>query len=589
MMKTNRQNRKSHRHKRPHLALGLACVLCVAPVLPAAVHAQINVPGQQQMPGANAPSSSPLSPNNFSQFGDMLRQSGAMQDPAVANNFNQMMNALGGLEKADYDLGKIMDSGALPTNMNQIQSQFSNALSQWNSASQELSKALEAAEQDPSSLLGNAPQALQQAQQMMQQVQNLVNNLGGQMAQALQALSPTNAANTSQPSGGISSGREIPSNCVAAFEDTEHVKKMQDFTYKNWLLSLYMMTEQLTVAMIHQASIIGAFLDAKHQLETQRILQDAEARAHADYRPSTQMCTIGTQTKSLAASAHNTTLSRLAFSSAQLNRVALGGDEASAGAGDMTARLHQYLSIYCDPDDQNGELKHICKTKDEKRSNLDVNFTRTIENTLTLDVDFTDDKLTKDEEDIFALSRNLYAHSLLDAIPADLMLQGPDAHVSAAAWIYMNARSLFAMRSVAQNSYAHLVGMRAKGGTEVYDFMIPLFEELGISREDAEKLLGKDEEYDGKNPSYFAQMDVLTKKLYQRPEFYTNLYDSPENVKRTGVALQAIGLMQDRDRYESALRREMLLSLIVELHLRKHERTIDAEIISTAPVVRINR
>jgi hypothetical protein len=92
--------------------------------------------------------------------------------------------------------------------------------------------------------------------------------------------------------------------------------------------------------------------------------------------------------------------------------------------------------------------------------------------------------------------------------------------------------------------------------------------ELGITeQEEIEKILGK-------KPSYFAQMEVLTKKLYQNPVFYTELYDKPANVARKGAALQAIGLMQDRDLYNSLLRSEAVLSVLLETMLMKEQEKI---------------
>ena len=38
-----------------------------------------------------------------------------------------------------------------------------------------------------------------------------------------------------------------------------------------------------------------------------------------------------------------------------------------------------------------------------------------------------------------------------------------------------------------------------------------------------------------------------------------------------GVALEAVRLMQNRDRYEAALRREMLVSMILEMHIRENQ------------------
>ena len=93
----------------------------------------------------------------------------------------------------------------------------------------------------------------------------------------------------------------------------------------------------------------------------------------------------------------------------------------------------------------------------------------------------------------------------------------------------------------------------------------------GISDDEVKKYLGD-------KPSYFAQMEMLSKKIYQHPGFYTDLYDKPANVLRKEAAMQAIDLMQKRDIYRSLLRSEALFSVILETELMKQQRDIENEI-----------
>ena len=72
-------------------------------------------------------------------------------------------------------------------------------------------------------------------------------------------------------------------------------------------------------------------------------------------------------------------------------------------------------------------------------------------------------------------------------------------------------------------------------------------------------------------------MEVLTKKIFQRPEFFTDLYDKPANVARKGVAIQAIALMQDRDLFKSNLRNEAMMSILVELELLRAQEIVRNE------------
>ena len=82
----------------------------------------------------------------------------------------------------------------------------------------------------------------------------------------------------------------------------------------------------------------------------------------------------------------------------------------------------------------------------------------------------------------------------------------------------------------------------------------------------------------GGNPdvpqSYDAQMEILAKKIYQNQNFYTNLLDKAANVKRIQASQQAIKLMQRRDLYESMVRRELLLSQMLEQATREEAKSI---------------
>lgn len=93
----------------------------------------------------------------------------------------------------------------------------------------------------------------------------------------------------------------------------------------------------------------------------------------------------------------------------------------------------------------------------------------------------------------------------------------------------------------------------------------------GTSDEDIYKIIGE-------NPSYYAQLELLSKKIYQNPDFFANLYDKPTNVKRKSTAMKAIELMLDRALFESELRQEMMLSVMLSSKLNKNYRTINRDL-----------
>ena len=351
---------------------------------------------------------------------------------------------------------------------------------------------------------------------------------------------------------------------------------VETFFMGNILPAMALMAEQLTATGIMQVEAIGMFLDAKHQLETQRLFQTMTAKAHKDYHPSEGMCTFGTTVRSLAGSERLSNLAQTTFAQRMMQRQTLNGDGIAndSGTSDRASRVRQFIQRYCDPADNANGLGTLCReATTPARRNIDVDFTRNIESRLTLNTNFIGpgfgQAISPDESDVFALSANLFSHDVAPWItPEKLAPRTGNQIREKAVEHYMDLRSIFAKRSVAQNSFAAIVSMRAAGDPSSAPYTKAIMRELGVADSaEIEALLGV-------NPSYFAQMEVLTKKLYQNPIFYTELYDKPANVERKGAALQAIGLMQDRDLYNSLLRSEAVLSVLLETMLQREQEKV---------------
>lgn len=332
------------------------------------------------------------------------------------------------------------------------------------------------------------------------------------------------------------------------------------------LPAMMLMTEQITTVAMQQMLIVGSFFDAKHQLETQRLLQDMQAQAHKDYQPSTGVCTFGTNTRSLAASSRNADFTKMALASRSQQRQSLSGDTLSAGGprDDRRSRLAQFRKTYCNPADFSGGLALLCDAPPAERINKDVNYTQAFGMRKTLEIDFSKAGVTPDEEDVLALQANLYGHDVTPFIPAAKLADDDGNKISSAVIPYMKARSFLAKRSVAQAAFAAQAGMRAQGEAEVQPYMKAILEEMGIGENDVLEMIGE-------RPSYMAQMELLTKKLYQTPNFYTELYDKPTNIDRKIASMHAIAMMQRRDMYHSKLRSEAIGAVWLETQLDEIE------------------
>ncbi len=357
-------------------------------------------------------------------------------------------------------------------------------------------------------------------------------------------------------------------------EFQEHQEWMIETYFKEHILpAMQLMAEQLTSVAMLQMEIVGTFFDAKHQLETQRLYQELAAQAHKDYSPSEGLCTIGTSMRSLASSDRNADLTALVMAKHSRERQLLNANSnASEGPKeDLEGRVDQFRRVYCDQNDNNGELGPVCNGGvQQARKNKDIDYSRTIAAPLTLNLNFSNGATpTPDEEDVLALSANLYSHNIFPQIPKAL-LENKEGNQQ----VYLALRSIVAKRSVAENSFQAIAAMKSSGatpGAQTSQYLEAMMEELGVSNADARAIIGE-------NPSYYAQMEVLTKTLLQRPSFFVDLYDKPANVARKGVAIQAIGLMQDRDSFKSTLRSEAMLSIILELQLMRAQEAVQNEV-----------
>ncbi len=343
--------------------------------------------------------------------------------------------------------------------------------------------------------------------------------------------------------------------------------------FKNQVLpALMLFTEQMSAVAMEQVFMIGSFMDAKTQLETQRLLQELQYQAHRDYQPSDDFCYFGTNVRSLGASGERGRYNALALGARQMQRQL--GTEGVAGAekgppGDKLARWQQFVKVYCDPNDNNKidgrpdtGLEKVCASGTGERSNNDIDYTRMIDDARTLNVGFDDEEnSTADEQDVFAMSSNLYGNDVLTR-KLDNEDLGKKTHQAP----YLALRSIAAKRSVAENSFSAIVGLKSAGTenmageSKTRDFLGAVMKELGVPDDEVFELIGE-------NPSYYAQLEILAKKIYQNPDFFADLYDTPANVERKSVALKAIELMLDRAIFESQIRQEMATSVLLSTRL----------------------
>lgn len=360
-------------------------------------------------------------------------------------------------------------------------------------------------------------------------------------------------------------------------EFIQHRKWIVESLWEAHLLpAMMLMTEQISAVAMHQMFAVGAMFDAKHQLETQRIIEDMQATAHKTYQPDETLCQVGTNTRSLAASDRNTDLTQYALAKTLLERGLLNGDGISGGGprDDTRSRMAHFKKTYCDKSGFDGGMTNVCNISEPSQINRDINFIAAIDQEKTLNIDFSEAAVDTDETDVIALAHNLYGQKLFPYLQGDKLALPDGRLIRDNAFVYMDMRALMAKRSVAQAAYVAQAALKSEGTQDVKPYLTAILKEMGIPETEIDLIIGE-------RPSYHAQMELLTKILYQTPNFYAELYGKPTNIDRKVVSMQAIGLMQRRDMYRSNLRREAIEAVWLEGALEDLEGKADNDIAQT--------
>lgn len=393
----------------------------------------------------------------------------------------------------------------------------------------------------------------------------------------------------------------------------ETLQWFQEFWAANILPALKLMTMEIDTMAFSIQPLIGGMIDGVVMNTAILSQQETMARIARDQIPAVSMCRYASLGRSLAASEAKSRATANFLAKRSLERQ-IGGlrafngeQEAIDNVFDHATRYNQYLANYCDPRDfQNGlwtvsNCVGALTTKPAYyRPNRDIDYTNLFDSALTLNIDFSDNvfnaagngtlvNITADEQDILALSNNLFSDELYNR--DFYQFTDESRHKQ-----FIDFRSIVAKRNVAEHSFNTIVGLKSSGSGASTQEMTGLLSEIMINdpthAEYAQSILSQQQlilpnEFNlaqgstpakpgytnspGGDPSYYAQMDFLTQKIFQSPRFFADLYDNPANVERQYAAMQALGLMQRREAFESMMRIEMLASLLLETKIETRE------------------
>lgn len=328
-------------------------------------------------------------------------------------------------------------------------------------------------------------------------------------------------------------------------------------------------TDEHTAHELVKGALSGNLLDAMTRLKFLDTQKQAASAVLVESKSSEGLCRMASLAQSIAANDQRRKVNQLVFSEIGLARA--NGKQGSISARDTVTDTNERLNVFkgefCRGSDFNNGLTEFCGltlsrfsqgNKQFLQQNADINFAESFALRPNLNIDFIDnDKaqntLTMDEQTMIAMSYNLYRNDPVAPRFAEGDIDSID---------YMrNFRSKLAMQSLVQNSFYAQVAERSAGSGKAVPSMQALVRELGAKSLPA-------------NPSYYQQMQFLTKDLYKNSNFYGTLMEGKTNVARQSAFMDAVDLMQDRDIYLSSLRTELLLASLVELKIRPKLETI---------------
>lgn len=359
---------------------------------------------------------------------------------------------------------------------------------------------------------------------------------------------------------------------VKQFIDNEYRKHKNFLEQKFWKEklepALQKYTQQEVMTTQEKTKAEAAVADAAIANNTAAALGEQQAENALTYQANPQVCGVATGVRSLAeaGSKSQDVVAETMMASVD-RRLAIDVPAGkSPQEADTDTRRDVFTKRFCNPDAWGGAMRSICK-KAGDLMDRDIAYRDTVDAPWTLNIrpDYASKarrEWTEDEVAVDALRTNLFGHQLFPR-PTKAEFENRDVQIG-----YMNQRALEAKRNVAQYSFDTLVGQKAAGSPAAKEWLEASLTKLGLQMDDETRAKIKDE------PSYYAIMEVLTKRMYQDPNFYANLLQPGPQVAQTQASLQAVGLMQMRDVYESMLRSELILSLIVEMELAEQQEVV---------------
>lgn len=311
----------------------------------------------------------------------------------------------------------------------------------------------------------------------------------------------------------------------------------------NLLPGLQAMTRHLNIDLVLQSLNLHNQADATALQDVDLLLRHHAIEDHG-IRPGEQVCVAGTLSGGYTRATTFSRAMRMAWETESLatglNTKDTQGD--GSGVSGRGRRYKQFLENFCDPRANSG--KNDCApTTDPELYNADVEVSRRLYNTLTIDVD--DDPRLNDM--IGSLIDNMVG------VPeADPILKGSlDSPHGRAVFL---ARRSYLARHEAIRSIPHMIASWRMPGSQMGTFVKDLRRNAGIPLSEISD-----------NPSYKEIMHALSVDRFNTGTYAANMMTSPPKLEMEKLNLSVFYLMQLRDYYELLERTALTLAVQVSV------------------------
>ena len=308
------------------------------------------------------------------------------------------------------------------------------------------------------------------------------------------------------------------------------------FWWYNLRPAMQAMADQLTAIDTFKHSQLGMMADATASNRTSREQMKNDIKSHRDQRPGENVCVAGTvmggMTRASTFRRAYETAATLESSPRAANRA--GTPAAKGTAADMNRAWDNYVTNYCDPNDNAG-VPGCAAAGPLVGRDMDVTGEIFMKDT----IDLTVPNNKKVIDDIIA---NLAEPMVKEPVSLASMRseQGQET--------FLESQAYKAKRQAIYDLLYYVVARRAPG-TDMEQFLRPIREASGM-----------DTSYISSNPSHNEVLKVMTSERFRTGQLSVEQIDEPENNAREMVIQQALQAMMMADQLDLLDRYGLILA-----------------------------